>query len=130
MTGLDATAQDAVGKMITLLRSGDDVSPHVLLGPVSWQPTGPDGERQWYFIGISGDRGGARIDKLAISGEQALTEEMRSALFMALVEERPLVIHDFGDELELARMMETIWPSAQATEIRTAIEGERSGIRH
>jgi len=45
---------------------------------------------------------------------------------LALVERRPCVMHDFDDELEMAKWAEAAWPCAKSTRIRKSIEAERA----
>jgi hypothetical protein len=102
-------------------------SPHIVLGPIVWQPA-ENGERLWYFIVVHGSDGGVcHCDQLG-SREKSLTEEFRAAVFMACIPHR-LVIHDFDDELVMAKWVEAIWPCEKSTQIRADMEAERSGAR-
>jgi hypothetical protein len=104
------------------LRRGKNLNPHTVLGPVVWELN--DDLRRWYFIAITGNDKGARIDRLA-AATKPLCQDLRSALAIALVHHRPLVIHDMDDELEMMRLCEILWPSPKTTRIRARIEAER-----
>jgi hypothetical protein len=41
-----------------------------------------------------------------------------------LVTRKPLVIHDAGDEVTMARLCESLWPGEQVTKLRQATENE------
>jgi hypothetical protein len=73
-------------KIVTHIRRGSDLSPHVLLGPLVWEGN-PD-NRQWYFLMGSGDRNGFRLDALKFS-DLELGEQTRLALHFALLQIRP-----------------------------------------
>jgi hypothetical protein len=98
--------------------------PHLMLGPVVWQiPAGSD-RQQWYFVVGSGGRDGFWCDQLGGTGK-ADTAKIREAVRLRLLQSPPIVVHDFDDELEMAKWCEAIWPCAMTTEIRTTIEAER-----
>jgi hypothetical protein len=60
------------------------------------------------------------------SQERDLAERLRASLIVALIQGRPLVIHDTDDELEMARWCEAIWPSEKTRRVRAGIEAERA----
>jgi hypothetical protein len=37
---------------------------------------------------------------------------------------RPLVVHDFDDELEMTRFCEALWPGPKIKKLREAVEAE------
>jgi hypothetical protein len=51
---------------------------------------------------------------------------LRSGVKTALVAHPPCVLHDFDDELRLAKLAEILWPCAKITGIRQSIEAERT----
>lgn len=105
------------------IRRGHNVDTHVVIGPIVWQLKGD--LRQWYFAVASADRHIARFDQL-VSTTKPLAEEFRAALTFALIQlPQPVVIHDMDDELKMARLCETLWPSTKTREIRLGIEAER-----
>jgi hypothetical protein len=90
------------------------------LGPLVWLP-GADGvSRLRYFIVGSADQCGEFHCDQIIGGE-----DDRLALLAALVAHKPLVIHDFNDELAMARFAEAVWPCVKITRIREQLEKER-----
>jgi hypothetical protein len=100
---------------------GDDVSPHIMMGPLVWR----DDDR-WYFVICGGDRNGFRIDKIVVGDDREIGERCRSSVHLELLQRPPLVLHDFDDELEMAKWCEAIWPSEKTRQIRTSIEEERA----
>ena len=105
------------------VRRGKDMSPHVALGPAVRDPANPE---RWYFVVATGEAGTARFDQIN-ADDQLLAERFRAAVLLALSEtEPPFVLHDFGDELELIRFCQTLWPSDRVTAIRARMEAERA----
>ena len=114
---------DAVLDAIAHIRRGLGLSPHVLLGPIVWWP---DGDRRlWYFAVGSGDAEGFHVDQIS-SRQKSLAVEFRAGIYAALMQERAIVVHDFGDELDMARWAEAIWPGPTTQNIRSNIEAERT----
>jgi len=104
-----------------LLRDATD--PNVVVGPILWQPHA--GGRRWYFIVSTCGPDGLRCDKLDVEGDADKADEVRAGLFLALVQRRPLVVHDTDDELYMARLCETLWPGERITRLRQGVELER-----
>jgi hypothetical protein len=99
----------------------------LLIGPVVWLPSDGVSARVWRFIVVGCDRKGeTRHDQLGAETE-ADTVEMRAGIMAALVEHRPCVMHDFADELEMAKWAEAIWPCDKITRVRERVEAERHG---
>lgn len=123
------TFGEAITAMVEhVLEDMDRAKPHVLVGPVVWQP-GEGGARRWYFVIGSGGADGFRSDQLA-GADEALTDQMRAAVYATLLRRPPIVLHEFDDECEMARWAELIWPSDKTRGIRTAMEAERrAGVR-
>jgi hypothetical protein len=137
--------------MVEHVLAGIRRRPTVILGPVVWRPK-DDGtltmhktfdpvwgryaieldDRLWYFVCASGGSGTSRfeVDQMAGPGKaQAIT--MRAQLRARLTQHRPaVVIHEFADELTMARCCEAVWSSAKAREIRQGIETDRAIHRH
>jgi hypothetical protein len=91
----------------------DSVDRTLLVGPVSWRPSDGTSPRLWYFIVVGCDRTGETfVDQLSAETE-ADTVEMRVGVMAALVDQRPVVMIDFDDELAMAKWAETVWPSAK-----------------
>lgn len=100
--------------------------PHVVIGPVVWEPIAAG--RQWYFVIASGSPDGFRVDRLA-ADDKPLAERARAALLIEMMQRRPVVVHDMADELDMARWCAAIWPGQKTAAILASIEGER-GARH
>jgi hypothetical protein len=120
------TLRDQVERLVAYLRCGKNVSPQIVIGPVVWEPK--DEGRFWHFVVATGDGDGAHFDQLG-SPERHLAEELRTALFLALLEERSIVLHDLDDELQMARLCEGLWPSEKASRVRAGIEAEQAAAR-
>lgn len=116
---LDELVVSAVGHIFDGLPNG---CPQVVIGPIVWEPSGSD--RRWYFVVASGG-GGFHAEQL-VAETKPLAEVLRSALWAALVQRRPIVVHDMDDELEMARLCAAVWPCERTTDIATAIARERA----
>jgi hypothetical protein len=93
-----------------------------VLSPVVWRQDA--GRRRWYFLVAGGSE--FRVDQIN-ADNRTMAKRLRAALVGALIgRERPIVIHDCDDELEMARCCEAIWPGGKAERIRAGIERERS----
>jgi hypothetical protein len=112
-------------KIVEHLLDGHEAVPQILLGPVVWEIKQGSDLRQWYFMIASGGPEGCRVDQI-VADDEAETECLRNALHFRLLQHRPIVIHDFDDELEMAKWAETIWPSPETRQIRSGIQAERS----
>jgi hypothetical protein len=117
------TMQDQLTRIVTYLRHGRRVSPHIVIGPIVWQPK--DDGRLWYFVVATRDGPRTRFDQLG-SPQKELAEELQSALFVSLIHERSIVIHSMDDELQMARLCEVLWPSAKTRTIRANSAAERA----
>jgi hypothetical protein len=93
---------------------------HILLGPIVLD----DSDLPYFVVGSATASGEFRVDQFKAS-ERDLAEMWRANLFLALVTRRPIVIHDFDDELEMARWAAAICPSARTARILAAIRRER-----
>jgi hypothetical protein len=112
------TAEEIVNHVLC---GANDIN--VVIGPLRWQPSDGASGKEWYFIVATSEKGrGFRCD--AVFGDA----EARTTLIAAFIPHRPLVIHDMADELDMARLCETLWPGERITRIRKGIEVER-GIR-
>jgi hypothetical protein len=98
----------------------------LLVGPVAWQPSDGPSALEWFFIVVGCDwTGEMRHDELFAETE-ADTVALRADVMAALAARPPCVLHDFDDELEMAKVAEANWPCAKITGIRQAIEAERA----
>lgn len=92
----------------------------IVFGPLVWRPSDGGSSKYWYFIVGSADESGEFHCDQIIGGA-----DDRLALLAALVSRPPLLVHDFADELEMARFCEAAWPCAKITRIRKQLEQER-----
>lgn len=53
---------------------------------------------------------------------------MRAALILEFISRRPIVMHDFDDELRFIRYCEAVWPCPKTSRLRAEIERERGII--
>jgi hypothetical protein len=95
---------------------------HVVVGPLLWQPSDGTASKRWYFIVGTGDASGARFDEVMVT-----EDGLRYAFIAALIGHRPIVIHDVGCELEMARLCEILWPGERVSRLRRAVEAEARG---
>jgi hypothetical protein len=104
-----------------VLRGSNDIN--VVVGPLLWQPSdGVSGAKRWYFIVATSDERGWRCDMVNVEEDER--EWMRMRVMAALVERRPLVIHDMGDEVEMARLCEVLWPGPRIAAVRKQVEAD------
>jgi hypothetical protein len=97
--------------------------PHVFVGPIVWKPHGQT--RRWYFSVVTGDDDGFRADAID-AGDRQTVEAARAAIWVRLMRRPPIVLHDFDDELAMARWTASTWPSARAEALVRDIENERA----
>lgn len=116
-----ALAQEAANHVLR-----DSVSPHVLVGPIVWEPAGAS--KHWYFTVASGGPCGFRCDQIG-AVDKSLAERMRAALLLALAQRSPIVVHAHDDELDMARWCAAIWPCIKTAALVADIEAEQ-GARH
>jgi hypothetical protein len=104
----------------------DDTNGHVAIGPIVWDPTEQHG-RHWYFVTCTpGIDQPLRIVRFKGVLDRALIERCRFALCLTFAWRRPpLVIHDFDDELHLARFCAAIFPCEKSHRLLADIEAER-----
>lgn len=109
------------------LRDATDVN--VVLGPVCWLP-GKDGSgaRRWYFTIATSGPEGFRHDSIESDSEDTC-DQLRRAVWMALVQRKPRVIHDCDDELYSVRLCETLWPGPRITALRKKVEDEHRALQ-
>jgi len=115
-------AETIAGIVDHVLGGCTDEAPIVVIGPLVWRP-GDDGKRLWYFI-VASAGPDFRCDQIG-SSDEAFADECRWALITDLAQRRPIVVHDMGDELQMAQWSEAIWPCPKTQQIREDIEAER-----
>jgi len=111
-----------------VLRGAGSKTPTILLGPVVWTIDPGSDARSWYFItcAISAE-GQLLIDRLNAKHDQKLAENVRAGLALELIQRKPIVLHDFSDELEMARWCEVYCPGERSSRIRAQLEREQAG---
>ena len=77
-------------------------------------------------MGSAGSDGSFRLDGFHCGNDRDLAERSRIALMVEFVFRRPLIVHEFDDELRFAEFCETMWPCERTTRIRTDVERERA----
>src|SRR5215471_8497763 len=83
----------------------------LMFGPVLYLP-GPNGERtqDWYFIVASGDADNEiQITRIDIDSDLDPREQRERIKGAVVAVQRPMLLHDFEDELEFARWCEAAW---------------------
>jgi hypothetical protein len=114
---------DAFDGFVEYVLEGDDTAPHVFIGPIVWKLVGKT--KRWYFSVVSGDANDFRIDAIE-ADEKHLVEAARNTVYAKFIARKPIVLHDFDDELEMARWTHAVWPSERAKKIVGAMETERT----
>jgi len=120
---ISGTMPEQVMRIAAHVRHGKNVSSHVVIGPLVWQPKGDD--RFWYFVIASGAGKRARFDQIG-SPHKELAEDCRLTLPLGVAQTPGILIHILDDELQMARLCEALWPSARTRRIRSAIQTERA----
>ena len=92
---------------------------HVLVGPIV------RGEPYFYFVTGCATVGGAFHLAQLGAADRGLAEAWRHGLLAELIQHRPIVIHDFDDELEMARWAAVICPGEKTARILAALRRER-----
>lgn len=112
---LEQVVQSAIDRL------GD--AQHIIAGPAVTDLEEPG---MFYFVLVSGTpHRDCHIDQLR-SDTSRLIRRLRQAVLVAVVARRhPVVLHEFDDELGLAKFCETIWPEKFAS-IREHMEAERA----
>jgi hypothetical protein len=104
-----------------VLKGSNDIN--VVVGPLLWQPSdGVGGSKRWYFVIATSDERGFRCDMVNVDAQER--EQMRMEVMAELVQRRPLIIHDMGDEVEMARWCEVLWPGKRIAAVRKQVEAD------
>ena len=99
----------------------------IAISPLVWTIDNGCDTRNWYFLVASaGSDGKFRIDNFHCRNDRNLAERSRIALMVEFVSRRPIVIHEFDDELRFAKFCEVAWPCERTTRIRIDVERERA----
>jgi hypothetical protein len=93
----------------------------VVVGPLLWQPSDGTAAKIWYFIVATSEAGrGFRCDQITTPDGEA----DRTAFLLELIRRRPIIVHDMGDEVSMARLCEALWPGDRITAIRKRVEAD------
>ena len=127
MTATIGSFTEAISAFADNVLRGTGNAPQIALGPVVWGIDDGHDTRHWYFVVCSiGAKGELRIDQFKIGpDDNDLAEQSRAALMLELLQHRPIVAHDFHDELELAKWCEALCPGERSRRIREDLERER-----
>lgn len=99
--------------------------PQIVIGPVLWQPSDGTVSRRWYLMIASSEKGrGFQLGEIAVPDSE-IGNIFRSTLFTAPVHRGPTIVHDCDDELHMARLCETLWPSERTRRLRANVEAKR-----
>lgn len=101
----------------------------VVIGPLLCRP----GVNGWYFIVATAGKRGFRCDQICTGTEDYQQASMDQAQIITLLvqKKKGLVMHLMDDELAMAQLCETLWPSARTTCLRQTVESERAAfVRH
>jgi hypothetical protein len=121
MTTISADMPEAIARTV---RNAD--SEHVLVGPLSWQPSDGSSSKVWYFVVATSQHGRSfTSDMLMVEDEQHGTETRLLFIRALTLCDRPLVVHSFDDEYVMVRWCEFLWPCEKVTQIRAHMEAER-----
>jgi hypothetical protein len=117
-------SQAEAGEAIIADLIADD--PMVLLGPCVTRPDdAKEGTPAHYFVVASGDHGEFFSSTLGAENTGEV-DALRAMVLVALVQHSPpLTVFDLGDELQMAKLAEQLWPGPRITAIRRDIERER-----
>jgi hypothetical protein len=99
-------------------------SPHIVIGPATWQPSDGTAGKRWYCTIAASEAGrGRRCDQVCLAGIDPQAE--RTEIMAAFIPLGALVLHDTDDELYMARLCEALWPGPTITRLRQTVEAER-----
>ena len=109
---------DMLAKTADQILAGD--VEHVLLGPI----VRDDDNASYFVVGTTTEDGEFHVDQLK-AHKQDLARQWRDGIRMALIQRRPIVIHEFDDELEMAKWAAAICPGEKTARILEGIRRER-----
>lgn len=84
---------------------------------------------------ISLDAGGVRCappyplrERARFHGRRVEAEQFRRQFMLELSSRPPLVVHDFGDELDMAQWCNAAWPCEKTARILSGVKAERRAM--
>ena len=117
--------EDAIDVAVCSAVAGS-ADPHVIVTPLVWKPSEGHAAEEWYFTVAVNKAGRCFITSINIGPEK--DDQTRSAFILGIINVKPpRVVHDFGDELQAAKLCGALWPSEETSRLRKAIEEERAG---
>jgi hypothetical protein len=119
-----------IDRIVKHVLKGSD-SDHVVIGPLVHPPLNDNrtSGHDYLTIATSEPGRGFRLDSIVAGrggGEGVSGKPLRIQLIAAFRANRKLVIHDVGDELDMARLCERLWPGERITRLRKEVEAERA----
>ncbi len=125
----DFVGTDADYDELAAIAAQGSVDDIVCVGPLVWQPSdGPLG-KSWYFVNAICQETGLSTGTIAI-GDEINPGEPRARFIKALERYRPrLTVLSMQDEVDAARLCETLWPSKETTALRRDVEKQRKADR-
>ena len=111
-------------RLFVVLQLDDATDRHAVLGPVLWRPRAdnPAGKNWYSHLATCGAGGFRRHQRRP--GMIRISQTRRALAMMVLIERPPLVVHDTDDEVQMARLCETLWPGKRISALRAAVERE------
>jgi hypothetical protein len=100
----------------------DSIDQVVVVGPLVHRPD-VDG---WYFTIATAGSEGFRHDCIYTAVKKYEVAEARRAAIVSELTKPGVDIRTSNDELEMARTCETLWPGERITNLRKAVEAERT----
>ena len=95
------------------------------IGPVVWRPSDGLAARRFYMTIATGDASGeAYFTEITLGAGLDLDATRASIIFALMRQREPSIIHDFPDELAMARRCEALWPGEKTTRLRATMEAE------
>src|SRR5579864_6516274 len=99
--------------------------PVVVLGPAVWTIQKGSGVKRWYFmVACVSTDSFLRFDQVVAPLGREHAESIRADLTWELTMRKPVVIHYFDDEAEMARFCEALCPNDKTRSICAGIEDE------
>jgi hypothetical protein len=107
----------------------DAGEPCIVVSPCCYRPSDGIAAKYWYFcISTCGPDKQFRTDMVTVDpswGEgRKAAETARARFLQSLMTRKPLVVHDAGDEVTVARLCESLWPGERITKLRQSVETE------
>lgn len=126
MSSKNAHLNDTVDRFVGYIldKMGD---PHVVIGPWCWKPSDGADSKLWYFMVSTCDKKGEwRTDQVCSHDREDRALFTLALLYVSRERQKPLIMHDFDDELRAIKWCEMLWPGKRISRVRQAVEAERA----